>query len=250
MNQQTFKTISREAGFKTPLCRRGHLLARKAFGSVATGPRRCPAVVVLAAKGAKSAAAKGFGAPKQSAKGIVPDAPCPCGSGQLYEACCLPYHTGPSLPPTPEALLRSRYSAYVAKEPAFIADTTHPDSPEYTGSRASYMGTVKQTMRRMDPLQLTILVSEPGTPGPQQDDEAFITFRLKRRVKDPEARGVAPEVDELTERSRFVRIRGRWMYIDSAFIDEEAEAAQKEAAAAAAKQPEEPPKKKGFLNLF
>lgn len=57
------------------------------------------------------------------------------------QACCSPYHRGDAPVPTPEALLRSRYSAYAAKDPQFIADTTHPDSPEYTGSRASYIGT-------------------------------------------------------------------------------------------------------------
>ncbi len=62
-------------------------------------------------------------------------------SHTLCQACCSPYHRGDAAVPGPEALLRSRYSAYAAKEPQYIADTTHPDSPEYTGSRASYIGT-------------------------------------------------------------------------------------------------------------
>ncbi|EFJ51642.1 hypothetical protein VOLCADRAFT_103277 [Volvox carteri f. nagariensis] len=227
----------------------------KAFCPVKNRTCRLPSTIVLAAKGSKNTASKGFGAPKQQpAKGIASDAVCPCGSGAVYEACCLPYHQGPAVPPTPEALLRSRYSAYVAKEPAFIADTTHPDSPEYTGSRASYMGTVKQTMRRLDPLQLTLLGSEPGT----SQDEAFITFRLKRRVRDPEApKGAAAEVDELTERSRFIRVKARWMYLDSQFIEEEEQEQQgkekdKKAVVTGAgdAQPGAPPKKKGLFNLF
>lgn len=80
----------------------------------------------------------------------------------------------------------------MSKDPTFITATTNPNSPEYTGSRASYLSTVKQTMRRLDPLGITLLAQEPGTAG--GEDEAFITFRLKRRIRDPEAKGVASEV--------------------------------------------------------
>ena len=38
--------------------------------------------------------------------------PCPCGSGQSYTTCCGPWHAGVPAP-TAEALMRSRYSAYV-----------------------------------------------------------------------------------------------------------------------------------------
>jgi len=42
----------------------------------------------------------------------LPVAACPCGSGTAYAACCEPMHQGaPAL--TAEALMRSRYSAFV-----------------------------------------------------------------------------------------------------------------------------------------
>ncbi|GIL45387.1 hypothetical protein Vafri_2639 [Volvox africanus] len=239
INQHSFRAFGRGISSKAPrrLC--------KVTDPAMSSPRHVHTVVVYATKGSKSTVAKGFGAPKpQSSKGIAADAPCPCGSGSLYEACCSPYHQGQAPTSSAEALLRSRYSAYVAKEPSFIADTTHPESPEYTGSRASYISTVKQTMRRLDPLQLTILASEPGETA----DEYFITFRLKRRIKDPEVKGSAPEVDELTERSRFIRTKGRWMYLDSRFIEEEEQRTQK--AESGAVPTLEAPAKKGFFNLF
>ncbi|MGH8392671.1 MAG: SEC-C metal-binding domain-containing protein, partial [Pseudomonas sp.] len=37
---------------------------------------------------------------------------CPCGSGNLLDACCGHYHAGHPAP-CAEALMRSRYSAYV-----------------------------------------------------------------------------------------------------------------------------------------
>lgn len=41
--------------------------------------------------------------------------PCPCGLPTTYADCCGRYHGGPlaGLAPTPEALMRSRYSAFV-----------------------------------------------------------------------------------------------------------------------------------------
>jgi SEC-C motif-containing protein len=48
---------------------------------------------------------------------------CPCGSGRTYAACCEPYITGKAKPPTAEALMRSRYSAYVEHEIDYIINT-------------------------------------------------------------------------------------------------------------------------------
>jgi SEC-C motif-containing protein len=49
--------------------------------------------------------------------------PCPCGSGLSYAECCEPYITGAKLPPSAEALMRSRYSAYVEHAIDYIVDT-------------------------------------------------------------------------------------------------------------------------------
>lgn len=48
---------------------------------------------------------------------------CPCGSGKLYANCCKPYIKGKENAPTPEALMRSRYTAYVLHEIDYIMDT-------------------------------------------------------------------------------------------------------------------------------
>lgn len=37
---------------------------------------------------------------------------CPCGSKKTFEECCGPYLIGDATPPTAEALMRSRYTAY------------------------------------------------------------------------------------------------------------------------------------------
>ena len=53
-------------------------------------------------------------------KGIGESEQCPCGSGQAFTACCEPYILGKSLPPSAEALMRSRYSAYATKHYPYI----------------------------------------------------------------------------------------------------------------------------------
>lgn len=52
---------------------------------------------------------------------------CPCESGKSYSVCCQPYHQG-----TPtnnaEALMRSRYSAYVLGLEQYLLATWHPNT--------------------------------------------------------------------------------------------------------------------------
>jgi len=52
--------------------------------------------------------------------------PCPCGSGLEYTACCEPYISGKMRAPGPEALMRSRYTAYTQQAMPYLADTLHP----------------------------------------------------------------------------------------------------------------------------
>ncbi|MDN3648792.1 YchJ family metal-binding protein [Reinekea marina] len=48
---------------------------------------------------------------------------CPCGSGELYSMCCDRYHHQGMLPKTVEALMRSRYSAYVVGNADYVMKT-------------------------------------------------------------------------------------------------------------------------------
>ena len=49
---------------------------------------------------------------------------CPCGSGLSFDACCRPYHQG-ERPPSPEALMRSRYSAFALSQRDYLLATWH-----------------------------------------------------------------------------------------------------------------------------
>ena len=50
---------------------------------------------------------------------------CYCGNHLPFEKCCQPYLKGLSKAPTAEALMRSRYSAYVIGEADYVIATTH-----------------------------------------------------------------------------------------------------------------------------
>lgn len=52
---------------------------------------------------------------------------CPCGSGLRYVSCCQLLHLGQAAK-SAEALMRSRYSAYVLHLEPYLLATWHPDT--------------------------------------------------------------------------------------------------------------------------
>ncbi len=60
-----------------------------------------------------------------------PAVPCPCGSDETYTACCGHWHAGLAEgvhAPSPEALMRSRYSAFVRLLGDYLLATWHPST--------------------------------------------------------------------------------------------------------------------------
>jgi SEC-C motif-containing protein len=51
---------------------------------------------------------------------------CPCGQEKDYSECCEPYISGKKSAPNPEALMRSRYSAYTKSEVGYLGKTLAP----------------------------------------------------------------------------------------------------------------------------
>ncbi|MGR2737151.1 YchJ family protein [Billgrantia sp. Q4P2] len=114
---------------------------------------------------------------------------CPCGSGLVLADCCGRFHAGEPAP-TPEALMRSRYSAFALGLEGYLRDTWH--------------GSTRPTMLDLDDgtrwVRLEVL--DHGQDGDQGRVHFRATFRERRRW------GV------LEENSRFVREAGRWYYLD------------------------------------
>lgn len=120
-------------------------------------------------------------------------ADCPCGSGLDYRKCCHPYHDGCPAP-TAEALMRSRYSAYVKRLAPYLLATwdapTHPPALDLDD----------------DTRWLGLEVKRHAAIG---DDAAIVEFVARYKV--------AGRAFRLHETSRFVRRDGRWYYVDGEF---------------------------------
>lgn len=80
---------------------------------------------------------------------------CPCGSGADYAECCDPIISGNRKAQTPEQLMRSRYTAYVAKNVDYLVGTTHTDSrtPDLAKS-------IRKWMRQVEWLKLHVVATE------------------------------------------------------------------------------------------
>ena len=120
---------------------------------------------------------------------------CPCGLAREYVQCCGRYHAGALHlgASTPDALMRSRYSAYALNLRDYVLDTWHAS-------------TRPETMQRFDSglkwLELTVKRAWITSP-----EEGFVEFVA--RSKAP-GRGPAQRVEELR---RFVRVDGRGQYM-------------------------------------
>lgn len=124
-------------------------------------------------------------------------APCPCWSGQLFGQCCGPYLSGQRIPPTAEALMRSRFAAFQLRNADYVRDTWDPVS------RPKHLN-FEQDERVWSSLEI---VSTIG--GGEQDERGVVEFKAKYELGD--------DTYLFHEISRFSRHAGRWLYLDASF---------------------------------
>ena len=120
---------------------------------------------------------------------------CPCGSGRPLSDCCARWHGG--LPaPSAEALMRSRYSAFVLGLESYLRATWH-------------VSTRPQSLSLPDAQKwLGLSIKRHETVG----DAAQVEFVARFRVGGGSAQ-------RQHERSRFVREPdGRWYYVDGEML--------------------------------
>ncbi|MEU6810798.1 YchJ family metal-binding protein [Streptomyces sp. NPDC046831] len=120
---------------------------------------------------------------------------CPCGLPEPFEKCCGRYLApGGSPAPTAEALMRSRYTAFVRQDAGHLLRTWHPRT--------------RPARIDFDPgMRWTGLEVLGTTDGSAFHSTGTVTFRASYR-------GGA-----LHERSRFERVGGAWVYVDGDFPD-------------------------------
>jgi SEC-C motif-containing protein len=118
---------------------------------------------------------------------------CPCGSNLPYAGCCRRWHAGPEhlQAPSADALMRSRYTAYVRQDAAYLLATWHPST-------------------------------RPTEPPAFEPGLRWLGLEVKRHMSAGDAATVAfvarsklgGRAHRLQETSRFVREGGRWYYVD------------------------------------
>ncbi|MFE4106924.1 YchJ family protein [Almyronema epifaneia] len=121
--------------------------------------------------------------------------PCACSSGKAYAVCCEPYLLRQAEPPTAEALMRSRYTAYCRGKIDYLVATRHPRQRRFDDRL-----TLSQSIKNTTWLGLTILETCQGQPAADLDYVEFVAIYK------------GDEVGQLHEKSKFVKHQGRWFY--------------------------------------
>lgn len=120
--------------------------------------------------------------------------PCPCGTGETLRQCCGPFLSGTATPSTAEALMRSRYTAFVLDDSEYVAASWHSATRPTQAIAPSGI-----TWRR-----LRIRQTQDGGPD---DATGVVEFVAHFRSADGTR-------DFLHERSRFARENGNWVYVE------------------------------------
>ncbi|WP_372795073.1 YchJ family protein [Pontiella sp.] len=118
---------------------------------------------------------------------------CPCGSGELYSACCGRFISGAEKAQTAEQLMRSRYAAYVKKDVDYLVRTTLPKSrtPDLAQNISEWMDAVEW-------LRLLIINAE----------ETTVDFVAQYTIDGQEA--------QHREHSLFKKKNDEWFYVGEA----------------------------------
>jgi SEC-C motif-containing protein len=123
---------------------------------------------------------------------------CPCGSQKPFSECCGPALSGASQPATPEALMRSRYTAFAMHDVDYIYKTIAPDHRKEFDRQG-----IEVWSRESEWMGLDIISTSKGGPG---DDTGTVEFSARYKEKGEDRRH-----DEL---ATFVKIDGRWYFED------------------------------------
>lgn len=123
--------------------------------------------------------------------------PCPCNAALRYAACCGRLHethaaSGQLTAPTPEALMRSRYSAFVLDLRPYLLATWH------TSTRPADLAPPEPGVK-----WLGLDVKRAAL---QDADHGTVEFVARSKL--------GGRAHRLHEVSRFVREQGEWFYVD------------------------------------
>lgn len=130
---------------------------------------------------------------------------CYCGSGTSFSECCQPLIEGKVHAESPEALLRSRYSAFVVENISYIGDTVHPAMKHEFDENG-----IREWSTNSKWLGLEIVKTEGGAID---DEKGTVHFIAKY-----ENNGKGLEHNEVAE---FRKKNDRWYFYDGKFVGQE-----------------------------
>ncbi|WP_237058344.1 YchJ family protein [Microbulbifer sediminum] len=114
----------------------------------------------------------------------MPHRPCPCCSGKTFGQCCQLYLSGKAYPNTAEALMRSRFSAFVTGNLPYLRKTWHPDTcPDLSADDLDTRWTRLEVVRSKRGLKKSIVEFRAyfeGESGEREMHEISL-FRLYRK---------------------------------------------------------------------
>lgn len=120
---------------------------------------------------------------------------CPCG-GVSFDTCCKPYLDGDAFAADALSLMRSRYSAYVTENEAYLRDTWAEEN------RPS--GTIIERRSPVKWVGLKILGHQ------EHGDRATVEFIASYKQNG--------RMQKLHEISRFIKKDAQWYYFDGTFF--------------------------------
>ena len=126
---------------------------------------------------------------------------CPCSSRKKYQYCCGIYLSGKELPETAEQLMRSRYTAFCQGDVDYLIATHHPDK-QAKDERKQLENSIKKTSW----LGLNVI---DASRVQKHSKVAFVEFMAVFKTD---------EIHQLHERSKFIKIDGKWFYTEGEIL--------------------------------
>jgi len=130
--------------------------------------------------------------------------PCPCGSSLNYNLCCGRYHKGKLHAPTAEALMRSRYSAYVLGHTHYIYRT-------WDKQNRPPLAVLKEDNSQ----QFTHLEIISTTKGNKEDSSGTVEFIASYHITEQISAESKKDVFKHHENSYFEKQNNKWKYINT-----------------------------------
>jgi SEC-C motif domain protein len=124
---------------------------------------------------------------------------CYCCSEKKFEDCCESFIAEITKPPTAEALMRSRYSAYVLVNVDYILKTTHHSKSEFLDGPAIEKWAKSCLWQKLEIIS-TSRGNSKDTVGTVEFKAYYLDLGLRSQIHH--------------EYSNFVKDKGVWFFVD------------------------------------